>query len=126
MDCRDLHQIAFKTKLQQLPTQAYTKLAHRTDLRKLAQGLVIHNGNVLSILYASHQQALRHCKIESALVLAVERIQSQQASERQQYAYEQPPQTAEQKKENQVLQGVEGGCSKCEARVKPVKAKQLD
>ena len=35
-------------------------------------------------------EALLHCKIESALVLAVGRIQSQQSSRRQQYAYEQP------------------------------------
>ena len=35
-------------------------------------------------------------------------------------------QNEQQKIENQVSQGVEGGCSKCEACTKPVKATQLD
>ena len=82
-------------------------------------------------------------RVEHKMLKQLERAQSQQASERQQYAYEQPPQTAKQQRkiisgdrakhqyeqhkiENQVSQGVEGGRSKCEACMKPVKSKQLD
>ena len=107
--------------------------------------MATQDGYVLSILHASHQHKKHSytARLSLDLFLAVERIQSQQASEMQQYAYEQPPQTAKQQRnmvsgdrakhqyeqrkiENQVSQGVEGGCSKCEARMRPVKSKQLD